>query len=121
MKVKRDLFQYGTFILKNRSQISFWEDKWLGNRTLRDQYSPVKNRTLANILGTNPPNISWCRDLIGDNLMAWNILHSRITNIELSQEDDEFHRNPHHDGVFSVKLHYLDLIHNAVLNINKQL
>ena len=53
--------------LKNGSQIRFWEDNWLGNRTLYDQYLGLyniarrKQDTMAQVLGTNQLNISWGR------------------------------------------------------------
>jgi hypothetical protein len=43
MKVRQEFFQYGIFIIQNGSQIRFWEDRWLGNRTLRDQYFGLYN------------------------------------------------------------------------------
>ncbi|WVZ88302.1 hypothetical protein U9M48_034838 [Paspalum notatum var. saurae] len=30
--------------------------------------------TVAIVIGTSLPNISWCRDLIGNNLASWNNL-----------------------------------------------
>ena len=63
--------------LKNGSQIRFWEDNWLGNRTLYDQYLGLYNiarrkqdTAVAQVLGTSQPNISWRRDLIRNNLIA---------------------------------------------------
>ena len=38
MKVKNDFLKFGTFTIKNGSQVRFWEDIWLGNRPLRQQY-----------------------------------------------------------------------------------
>lgn len=38
MKAKHDFLRYGSFIIKDGSQIRFWEDKWLGNAALLDQY-----------------------------------------------------------------------------------
>ena len=43
MKVKRDFLRFGTFIIKDGSQVRFWEDIWLGNRSLRDQYPQLYN------------------------------------------------------------------------------
>ena len=61
----------------------------------------------------------WVGDIIGNNLIAWNIHLTCITNIGLSQQDDEFHWNLHQDGVFSMKSHYLALIHSKVPNLIK--
>jgi hypothetical protein len=51
----------------------------------------------------------------------WSNLLPRITNIELSQDEDEFRWNLNQNGEFSVKSHYLALIYNDVPNVNKRL
>jgi hypothetical protein len=38
MKVKQYFLRFGSFTIKNGSQIRFWEDIWLGTTPLRDQY-----------------------------------------------------------------------------------
>jgi hypothetical protein len=38
MKVKHDFWRFGTFTIRNGSQVRLWEDIWLGTSTLRDQY-----------------------------------------------------------------------------------
>lgn len=43
MKVKRNFLRFGTFILKDGSQLRFWEDTWLGNSPLHDQYPQLYN------------------------------------------------------------------------------
>ncbi|EEE51773.1 hypothetical protein OsJ_33218 [Oryza sativa Japonica Group] len=124
MKVKRDFLRFGSFIIKDGSQIRFWEDKWLGNSTLKEQYPYLynivrhKHATVAQVFENNPPSFSWRRDLIGSKLAAWNNLLPRITGFHLTQEQDEFHWNLTSNGEFSVKSHYLALIHSNVPNIN---
>jgi hypothetical protein len=38
MATKKVFFKYGTSSIKDGSHIRFWEDSWLGNRPLREQY-----------------------------------------------------------------------------------
>jgi hypothetical protein len=38
MSTKKYFFGLGSFSIKYGSKIRFWEDKWLGNVTLREQY-----------------------------------------------------------------------------------
>ncbi|WVZ53298.1 hypothetical protein U9M48_004264 [Paspalum notatum var. saurae] len=127
MKVKHDFLRFETFLIKNGSQVKFWEDRWLGQSTLREQYpclyniARYKQATVAVVLGTSLPNISWRRDLIGNKLAAWNNLLPRLANVVLCEYDDIFHWNLHRNGKFSVKSHYLALIHTDVPNINKRL
>jgi hypothetical protein len=127
MKVKNVFLKFGTFTIKDGSQIRFWEDKWLGNRPLRDQYPQLyniarkKQDTVAEILSTKIPNISRRRDLTGPKLVMWNNLVARLANIDLTDEGDEFNWNLDPTGVFSVKTHYLALIYQNVPNTNKKL
>jgi hypothetical protein len=45
----------------------------------------------------------------------------RIANITLTQKPDEFHWNLLCSGQFSVKSHYMTLIHSDVPNLNRRL
>jgi hypothetical protein len=63
MKVKEDFLAGGTFKIKNREQVRFWEDVWLGDKPLREAYPNLfrivrqKDDTAANVLGTVPLNV----------------------------------------------------------------
>ena len=43
MKVKDTFLNYDSFQLNDGNKIRFWEDKWLGNHTLREQYHTLFN------------------------------------------------------------------------------
>ena len=64
MKVKNDFLKFGSFTIKDGPQIRFWEDVWLENKSLREQYPHLynitrkKQDTVADILSTPIPNIS---------------------------------------------------------------
>ena len=89
----------------------FWEDIWLGNRALKEQYPGLysivrkKFMTIAEVLATAQPNISWRRSLIGPKLVAWNELLSRIDHINIIDDEDEFRWNLGQSGQFYVKSH----------------
>jgi hypothetical protein len=59
MEAKRDFLSFGTFLIKDGSQIRFWEDRWLGNTTLKEQYPHLynlarrKQDTVAAVLSTH--------------------------------------------------------------------
>jgi hypothetical protein len=38
MATKKHFFPYGSFSIRDGSEIWFWEDRWLGATTLRKQY-----------------------------------------------------------------------------------
>jgi len=106
MKVKRDFLRFGNFVIKDGSQVRFWEDIWLGNSPLREQYPElynivIKNQdTVAEVLRTPSANLSWRRDLIGSKLVMWNNLVSRLANVVLTYHCDEFKWNLNQHGVF---------------------
>ncbi|WVZ62771.1 LOW QUALITY PROTEIN: hypothetical protein U9M48_012475, partial [Paspalum notatum var. saurae] len=86
MKVKQDFLQFVNFIIRDGSHIRFWEDRWLGDLMLREQYPCLCNiardkyTSVASSISTNPRNLSWRRDLM------WNNLLPRIANIVLNQD-----------------------------------
>jgi len=127
MKVKQYFLRFGTFKINNGAQVRFWEDTWLGSQPLKVQYpglySIVRKKfvTIAEVLGPAEPNVSWRRSLIGNKLVAWNNIISRIANIQLSNENDEYRWNLCRNGQFSVKSHYQALIKWDVPNLNKRI
>jgi hypothetical protein len=68
-----------------------------------------------------PLNFSWHRDLIGHKLVAWNELLPGLASVVLSDDQDKFRWNLTPNRQFTVKSHYLALIHLDVPNINKRL
>jgi len=127
MKAKSEFLRFGTFVIKNVSQVRFWEDIWLGNTPLRQQYPQLyniarrKHDMVGQVLLAPTPNLSWRRDLIGNKLAMWNDLAARLAPITLSHDEDEFRWNLDPAGVFSVKSHYWGLISQNVPNVNKKL
>ena len=72
-------------------------------------------------MSSGTPNLSWRSDLIGSKLVMWNNLAARLTNIVLNHEQDDFKWNLDQICVFTVKSHYLGLIHQNIPNTNKKL
>jgi hypothetical protein len=54
--------------------------------------------------------MSFRRDLLGQRLVSWNALLLRLANIHLQPGHDEFRRNLHENGKFSVAFMYNALI-----------
>jgi hypothetical protein len=63
MATKKHFFPFGSFSIRNGSEIRFWEDRWLGTTTLRGQYPDLynifrhKSDTLQKVMETSPPSI----------------------------------------------------------------
>jgi hypothetical protein len=116
MATKKFFFGLGSFSIKDGSKIRFWEDKWLGNATLREQYPALysivrrKGDTIAKVMETSPPTVAFRRDLSGQRLVAWNALLQHLANIQLQDGYDEFRWNLHENGKFSVAFMYNALI-----------
>jgi hypothetical protein len=97
MAAKKHLFHFGSFAIKDGSEIRFWEDKWLGNAALREQYPALyrivrdKNDTLAHVLSSSLSNVTFRRDLIVPCLVSWQHLISRLDLISLTQGRDVFY------------------------------
>ena len=77
MAVKDQFLNLGRFKLVSGNQIRFWEDNWLGNWKLKDQFPNLfnivrrKHATIAEVLSSNPLNVSFRRALVGDKLTEW--------------------------------------------------
>ena len=75
MKAKDRFLDLSIFNIHNGSQTRFWEDKWLGNFTLKEKYPSLYNITrekhisVANAFASTPLNISFKRSLVGEKLL----------------------------------------------------
>jgi hypothetical protein len=126
MATKKYFFCYGSFSIKDGSEIRFWEDKWLGNATLREQYPALynivrhKGDTIATVMESFPPNVTFRRDLIGPRLQSWNILLQRLSTVQLPHGSDVLRWNLHGNGQFSVESMYRALIQSDVPVVNNK-
>jgi hypothetical protein len=69
-----------------------------------------KGDTIAKVMETSPPSMSFRRDLSGQRLISWNALLQRLENIQLQPRQDEFRWNLYENGKFSVASMYNALI-----------
>ena len=120
MATKKFFSPYGSFSIKNGSEIRFWEDKWLGNTTLREQYPALynvvrhKSDTLAKVMESSPPNVTFRRSIVGPRQASWNALLQRLDSVQLTQGSDVFRWNLTENGKFLVDSMYKALIHPEV-------
>ena len=117
MQTKNSFFRFGSFLIKDGSKIRFWEDTWLGYAPLKDQYPALcniargKSDTIAVVLSTSPPNVSFRWDVLGPRLASWHALQGRLANIQLVDGQDEFRWNLHDN-----KKNYVDSMYKALLH-----
>jgi hypothetical protein len=128
MATNKFFFRYGTFSIKDGTQIHFWEDSWLGNSPLSEQYPALysivhrKSDTIASVMAASPPDVMFRRDLIGPRLTVWNALIQRLDSVQLSTGPNEFRWNLHPNGKFSVGSMYKAIIQSDVpINSNKKI
>jgi hypothetical protein len=69
-----------------------------------------KGDTIAKVMETSPPAVTFRRDLSGQRLVDWDALLQRLANIQLQDGHDEFRWNLHENGQFSVASMYNALI-----------
>jgi hypothetical protein len=116
MASKKYFFPYISFSIKDGSQIRFWEDKWLVNTTLREQYPALysivhhKSDTIATVMQDSPANMASRRDLLGPRLESWNTLLHRLEGVQLTQGPDVVRWSLIESGKFSVDSMYKALI-----------
>jgi hypothetical protein len=73
---------------------------------------PSKNLQWSHpqVLGSNPPNVTFRRTLFGPRQVNWDALLLRLANIQLTTGKDMFRWNLHENGKFSVAFLYNALI-----------
>jgi hypothetical protein len=87
MAMKKFFFSYWSFSIRGGLEIRLWEDKWLGKATLQEQYPTLynivhhKSDTLAKVMETSSPDVSFRRSLIGPRQASWNALLHVIVRI----------------------------------------
>jgi hypothetical protein len=96
----------------------FWEDSWLGDKPLAQQYPSLynivqwKQVSIANVLNHNPLNISFRRSLSDNRWFQRLHLIQRLTNAQLNNKKDKFVWEPTTSSQFTVKSMYLDLLND---------
>jgi hypothetical protein len=116
MKIKDCFLSFGTFHLNNGENTRFWEDKWIGNRPLKEQYPTLywitrhMHKSVASVFSMIPLNISFRRSLLGDNLASWHNLVARISHVTLNTRSDVFRWGLNQNGIFTVRTMYNALI-----------
>ena len=127
IKVKDTFLNYGSFYLNDGNQIRFWEDKWLGNHTLREQYPALfnivrkKHATVASLFDRVHLNVSFRRTLTGHTLTLWHDLVARISHVHLNDNIDVFRWNLNQSGMFTFSSMYSALISNGNVEFDKHL
>ncbi len=89
MKVKSSFLNMGSWFINNGEQVRFWEDKWLGNSSLKDKYPSSysivrrKNSSVASVMSIVPLNVCFRRALVGQNLIRWHNLCVSVVHVNL--------------------------------------
>jgi len=94
MNVKYSFMDFLSFEVKDGTETRFWEDKWLGNKPLKDIFPALfnivrrKQDSMAQILNSPPLNISFHRNLVGANLSNWHRIIASLQHVNLMEERD---------------------------------
>jgi hypothetical protein len=112
MKAKDHFLEFSTFNIHNGEQIRFWEDNWLGNFTLKEQYSSLyniagkKHISIAHVFRSAPLNITFRRALVGEKLQMWNDLVAKVAFVQLYDQHDSIKWNLTKQVTFTVQSMY---------------
>jgi hypothetical protein len=111
-ETKKYFFPFGSFLIKDGLEIRFWEDRWLDNTTLREQYSSLygivcsKSDNITKLLESSPPYLTFKKYLVGPRLALWDFLLQRLALIHLRQGFNEFWWSLRESGKFTVDFTY---------------
>jgi hypothetical protein len=116
MRVKEDFFSRGSFKVGNGLTTRFWEDCWLGDAPLAQQYPSLysianrKQVSVADTLANRPLHVTFRRILTPNKWAQWLELVERLMHIRLNDDTDTFVWSLTTSGNFTVKSMYLDLL-----------
>jgi hypothetical protein len=125
MKFKEEFLSRGSFNVGNGEDTRFWEDTWLGNKSLAILYPSLynivhrKNVSVANVLNQNSLNITFRRTLTENRWTLWLQLAQRLMFIQLNGEKDTFVWGLTSSGQFTVKSMYLDMLDDDTKYLKK--
>jgi hypothetical protein len=125
MKVKEYFLSRGSFGVGNGEDTRFWEDTWLGNKSLAQQYPSLynimhrKNVSVSNVLNQTPLNITFIRILTDNRWRLWLQLVQRLMHIQLNDEKDTFVWGLTSSGAFTIKSMYLDMLDDDTKYLKK--
>jgi hypothetical protein len=113
MHIKDEVLTKGTFDVKDGTHTRFWEDTWVGDKSLKVKYPNLYNivrdphATVSKVMATSPLNISFKRALVDNKLREWLNLVARISNVQLVEGSDYFKWNLTKSGVYRSLYHHL--------------
>jgi hypothetical protein len=125
MNVKEEFFSRGTMVIGNGQKTRFWEDIWLGDTPLKDQYPMLynivnhANVTVAQALASNALNIGFRRVLTPYKWDRWVDLVTRVMSVQRTDSEDTFRWKLTNSGSFTVKSMYLDLLNDHTMYLKK--
>jgi hypothetical protein len=129
MDVKNMFLERGRFSVQDGAKTRFWEDLWLGDEPLMTKYASLyniarkknvtkyaslyniarkKNVSVAQVLSTEPLNISFRRAVIGENRVKRLELVGGLLEVRLNSQRDTFIWNG--SKTFSVRSMYNDIM-----------
>lgn len=102
-------------MVNNGKQVRFWEDWWVGHKSLMQQFPGLynivrkRNQTIASVFSSTL-NIAFRRAVVGEKLRQWNRLVSLVVHVNLGETEDQFVWKVNQKCRFSVKSMYTSLM-----------
>lgn len=125
MVANKHLFHFGSFAIRDGSEIRFWEEKWLANGNLREQYPTlyrIVRQERYSCAGAHliPFGYFFQTGPGRPSLLSWHNLLSRLDSVNLRQGRDVY-RDLTTSRSFIVDSMYHALMHSKIqwIIINK--
>jgi hypothetical protein len=118
MRIQDDFFSRGRFAVGEGSIARFWEDVWLGDIPLAQQYPSLYNiiyrkySLVASVLAQTPLNITFRRALNDFKWNEWLYLCRWLMLVQLTDASDIFRWELTDYGLFTVKSMYLNFMND---------
>jgi hypothetical protein len=100
-------FNRGFFKVGTEDSVQFWEDTWLDNTSLAQQYPSLynimqrkKNVSVAIVLAQTPINITFRRNINDKKWTQWLHLCQHLMRVQLSNNPDKFAWKLNDSGIF---------------------
>jgi hypothetical protein len=108
------------FEIGNGENARFWEDRWVNDRALKDDFPRSynlcfdKNKSVKYMFDKGLGNVNFRRTLYGDSLEQWEHIKDSRSGVVLSGDRDRIFWTLDKKGIYTVKCYYRFLIENGI-------
>lgn len=108
------------FKVGNGESIRFWEDRWLGDKSLKENFPRLynlcfdKSKSIKQISDKGLEAVQFRRTLYTDSLELWNHIKECCAQVVLSTQRDTIKWTLSKNGIYTVKSYYRHMIETGL-------